>query len=127
MALSDALLQLARESLDTPLMVNGITKVLRFFNARDCRNYHDSAVSVLADEIEEAGVVTVGELVAREEANFFTCPKCEFNNSVANIVYAGEILLQRSQELTDLEAVILDKAREWLAADAISRCLDDDA
>lgn len=132
--MDNALLKMAREALDTEVPLGAEIKLLRFFTAADCREYTrsnpDPNIGALADNIDEANVHTVGELLAREEAlaSAFECPRCAFENAVTEIVYSGEHIQQhygeRPEQLNAAEVQLLEKAREWLADDTITRCLE---
>ncbi len=125
---------MVRETLDTEFTVAGTSKPFRLFTAKDCRDYarHNNNwdVAGLAAVIEDAELVTVGEVVAREEAlEPSSCPRCAFENAVTDLVYAGTHIEHhygtRIGQLNDSERQILDLAREWLADETITRCLEE--
>ena len=58
------------------------------------------------------------------------CPRCDFENAMADLVYAGEFIRQHYKpdtpgQLSDSEVAIVDAGRSWLTDDAIRRCLDE--
>jgi hypothetical protein len=58
------------------------------------------------------------------------CPRCDFENSVADVVYAGNFICDhypadQPWRLSETEMLIVDACRSWLADDAIERCLED--
>ena len=67
------------------------------------------------------------ELIAHEMAKVGPhCARCSLESSVEEIVDAGEWLLHHAAgDLTQEEIAIVDLCRSWLAAEAISRCLDE--
>ena len=131
-------LQQIRQALNT--LMPGATKAkkLRYFTARDCHAYAEASglrwVHTLAERIQEADLVTVGEVVARaqafHEAQPPACPRCEFEDAISRLVYAGEFMTEhykgRDDQLTDSEQKILAACRGWLTDDTIARCLADD-
>lgn len=132
MNLDEAFLKTAREALDSEIHVSGVSKPFRFFTATDCRNYAQTAgaeMGQLAAQIDETELHTVGELLAREAAlASIACPRCAFEHAITEIVYAGEHIQQhygsRTEQLNDSEQHLLRLAREWLADDTITRCLE---
>jgi hypothetical protein len=56
------------------------------------------------------------------------CPRCDFQNGITDVVYAGEWIAEhygdREEQLNDNERKIVALCREWLTDDTIERCLD---
>jgi hypothetical protein len=58
------------------------------------------------------------------------CPRCDFENAVADVVYAGNFICDHYSpdqpgRLSETELRIVEGCRSWLADDAIERCLED--
>lgn len=58
------------------------------------------------------------------------CPRCDFDDAVATLVYAGEFIAthmgaDHPAQLSASEVALVDAGRAWLAEDAIARCFED--
>lgn len=60
-----------------------------------------------------------------------TCPRCVFENAIADLVYAGEFIQEhhggQPEQLGPFECSLLEAANEWLTNDTIARCLDEES
>lgn len=83
----------------------------------DYRKMAMAAVEVIHENVEE-----------NHEDN---CARCAFENSIEEIVYAGNFIdaklsgTDNPERLKESEMEILKLARSWLADDAIFRCLNE--
>lgn len=122
-------------------------KRLRFFTSADFRAFAPAPAALgFADSIDAAGVVTAGELVARQQAlaenhacgpvpDDEVCPRCSFEFAIRDVVELGSILEdiedqqalpgdddEHLQPLSLEEKQILELCRDWDVADTIDRC-----
>ncbi len=143
MALDPQTLDMIHESLDRYYSdTHGRPKPLRLFTAPDCRNYArnhtDVPMDEVADMIEEANLVLLGEAIARERALVGSgCARCAFEQSICEVVYSGTFIEQRykdarwtssgqpgARRLNDTERHLLKVCQEWMTDATIERCLE---